>query len=142
MKAFLPLSFFLFLSSSLSPPCLPPSAFREVGQLTVCSCQVLYPPPLRGTPPPLPLTPSPIGELRAADPAFQRDVTARYKDKSLTGSERSLLDTRVGKSQRGEPLNLCGAELEKLLLSEKKNIRRPLNFAYLLLFVFLAKKRT
>lgn len=37
--------------------CLPPSAFREVGQLTVCSCQdCIVRPPLRCSPPPsLPL---------------------------------------------------------------------------------------
>lgn len=44
------------MSLSLST-CLPPSAFREVGQLTVCSCQdCIVRPPLRCSPPPsLPL---------------------------------------------------------------------------------------
>ncbi|CAB1452970.1 unnamed protein product [Pleuronectes platessa] len=39
-------------------------------------------------------SPAPIGEPSATDPAFRRDVTARYKHKALARSERSLLDTR------------------------------------------------
>lgn len=42
---------------SLPSACLPPSAFREVGQLTVCSCQdcIERPPLPPSPPPPLPL---------------------------------------------------------------------------------------
>ncbi|KAJ4934135.1 hypothetical protein JOQ06_006940 [Pogonophryne albipinna] len=48
-------------------------------------------------------SPAPIGELRATDPAFQHDVTVRYKDKAQAASKRSLLDTTEWEQVRGEP---------------------------------------
>lgn len=103
------------------PIFLPPSAFREVGQLTVCGCQdctllssaLLFFLCFSACP-------APIGAPSVTDPAFQRDVTARYKDKALAVASAVCWISECGKRgrERGEPLNLCGAELEKLLLRE------------------------
>lgn len=111
----------LFTPSTLSHPLLR-SCQKERSAL---------PPP---SPPTSPLlysnpenTPLPIGEGQARGPAFQLDVTVRYKHKVLAGSQ---LNTRDWVCQEGkESSNLCGAELEGCF-SKQKNRLHSLSYFF------------
>lgn len=73
--------------------------------------------------------------MRAPDPAFQRDVTARYKDKSLTGSDRSLLDTRVERAREAS-LKISAVQSWKSCFSAKKKKKKKSGDLLTLLIYF------
>lgn len=81
-----------------------------------------------------------IGEPSAPDPAFWLDVTVRQRDKALTGSQRSLLDTTEWGEWERRAFKSLRCRAGKSSFSAK--IRRLINFAYLFLLFSWGKQRT